>query len=154
MKLTIGKLNLIQYQLRVNLLPVKETGLGYHINRNLVRIDKVVEEQNEVYKGIREKHTIKNEDGKRKRYKADKNGGIILDSIGKAIELPEDDMLSPFSYKVDTQSNEYKEEMKEWESTELEVELIKFPVDKVKECEKNNKFDGIDITSLIGVLMD
>jgi hypothetical protein len=153
----IEQLNIIQYQLRVNLLPVKETGLGYHINKNLVTIDRAIKSHNEVLKGIQDSHMFKKENEEPILFKLDSKGIVLLDKNGSPIELSKEEIqggMIPSTSLVNFRSKEYISDYENWENGEISIELMKFPEEKVEECKKSNKFDGIDISALIGVLMD
>jgi hypothetical protein len=152
----IEQLNIIQYQLRVNLLPVKETGLGYHINKNLVHIDKVINERNMLFKQIEDSYIFKSDDGKPKKFKLSKDGKPMIDATGALVEASESEIKegkTQLGELTNRQSEFYKQDIKNWEDEDLEVSLHVFPKDKVDACVKEDKFDGIDISALFGTLI-
>jgi len=151
----IAQLNLLQYQLRKELLPVKETGLGYHINKNLLKIDNAIEESKKLYDSIEKSHIVKDEEGKPKKFKVSKDGKVAIGANGLPLELTKEEAESGIASAeiVNRTSTSYKEDVENWENEEIKVDLFIFPKEKVDICIKENKFDGIDISGLFGTLI-
>ncbi len=155
-KMRIMEIMTVENCLRRTLLPVKDTGLGYHINKNLIILERKLKEHREVLKKLQEDNLIKDSEGKPQYFKM-----IQSEKLGYSPEIAEDgsyikatekDNLKDFI--IDNKNKAYLDAVKAWEDDELEVDIFDFPKDKVLTAISDNKFDGIDITPLLGIYID
>ena len=141
--------------LKSKLLPVKETGLGYHINKNIVILNKAIKEHRELLPVLQEPFIVKDENGEKQLFKLKQEGqglALFLDENGNKVKATEKDTLKDSIYDVENPA--FQEAVKNWEEDAVKVDLFDFPKDKIEACIENNKFDGVDITPLLGILID
>lgn len=159
-KITMSDLGAIQYALRVELLPVKGTGLNYSIIKNLVRVDKAVKEKGLEIKELTDKYTFKDAEGSPIKYAyEDKKdavnyGKALTDSNGNFIKVTAEDTINrPSTTLVDRVNPEYQKALEEIEN-DVQIEFHKFSQDTVKKCFNDGLFDGLDLTALVGHLFE
>lgn len=141
--------------LKSKLLPVKETGLGYHINKNIVILNKAIKEHRALLPVLQEPFIIKDENGEKQLFKLKQEGqglALFLDEEGNKVKATKEDKLKDSIY--DVENSDFQEVVDKWEKDEITVDLFDLPKEKVDECIENGKFDGVDITPLLGILID
>lgn len=150
------KLKAIQITLREKLLPIKGTNLLSEITKNLILVDKEVEKIDLRLLEINKQFTDKNENGKDKRFKVItmNNQQIFdLDEDGNFQEVDEN-YNGTWSTRVKSNEQEYIDTIETLEKDKVEIKFEKFDRYKFKDLVKKGKFDGIDLTPLVGFIID
>lgn len=155
-KPTVAVLRTLQYVLRKHLLPVKETGLSFAITKNLVRIDRVLEEKDKQIKELQSVHIRKDEKGNPIYYKLRQVGQQMVpevDNEGEFVKVDKD-FDGPKDTVIDAESKEWKDAQKAFEEDPVDIELHQFDSEKVKDLFKKGTLEGIDIVPLFGYIID
>lgn len=154
-KIDLTILSNVQYCLRNVLLPVLETGLDYIIAKNLSKLDSYMKAKQASLKELDEKYYFRKdkkvllyaytqkEDGSTV-WKFDKDGNYILfDSSQTTPSMPRTDYNNPDFIKAVLALND-----------DVSFEFHKFPKEEVEELFKQGKFSGLDLSPLIGTLIE
>lgn len=154
-KASIEDLAAIRLVLRETMLPLKETGILYHINKNLLKIDRAFKTKVKELEELNKQFIVKDDKGNEIKYKTKMVGNQLIletDAAGHFIPV-EGEYKGSSDVRVDIDSPEYKEAQKAWTEDAFFDDFHQIEAEKIKALMESGKLDGVDITPLIGFII-
>lgn len=160
--LTIFEVENIYITLKEHVLPKNPPGLTVDIIKNMTKCERFLKKREEQIKLLQENHFMKDDNNRviQYAYKTEYNpsGGHTnkyeLDEKGRYIIIDKNiDKTTPCMPMLDGTNPEFIAALKRLQ-TEVPIKLIKFPKDKTDKCFEEGVFDGINLTCLIGHVID
>lgn len=149
------ELQLIQYILRKQILPLEKTKLEYQIGKNLSKIDRELKDRQKLIEEIEDKFSFKKDD-KKILFKciADHQGKILeylKNEQGEYIETTEEDP-SQKAYRIDINNEDYIEAIKKVRDEEFS-DFHTIPEETIQKLSEEGILKGVDLAPLLGTII-
>jgi len=152
-----------QYTLRKTLLPIKGTGLLFHVTHNLGLTDRELKSILGAIEEMENSVIRKDEKGRNIKFKAELKHQVVagelkefyehvLDDNNQPIPLPFDsnEVSSPY---YDRDSSEFQDAYKQLVEKEREITFETISKDRIKKLMDTNVIDGVDLSLIWGTII-